>query len=422
MAVTAQAIVQNMAQLLGGFRAVAATSNGTTTTVVDTALSNESNDWYKGWWLRATSGSNDAEERRVRSFTQSTGKITVEVAFSSSTASGNTFELHKVLQPSRMLLSLQTARRRVFPNLSALIEDSSLVVNGQSDRYTVPSDIEGRPTAIFLETPAADGTQNNFLTNTNGASTDGLSGSQVTLTVFSRKDGYTDVPKYGDSAVKAVAAASQTGVVTETHTATNADLTGIALSYARWIYCRTASRLTIRLSDGTTNSDSATHGGTGWELMHVTLNVRSGATSIVPTIRNTSASPAFDYFISNGWLYMGIKSPLLFNQRLENWQYHDRGAREIEFSEKLPRGRQLFIQGQGLVTSPTAYATSIVITDQEAELFAIAGTIEALKRWRNELSGLSRDQVEALHQSFQGDFNDTYKTLGRRARNIRVVS
>lgn len=422
MAVTAQTIVQNMAQLLGGLKTVVATSNGTTTTVIDTGLSNEANDWYKGWWLRATSGNNDAEERRVRSFTQSTGTLTVEVAFSNATSSADTFELHKVLQPSRMLLSLQTARQRVFPNLSALIEDSTLVVNDQSDRYTVPSEIEGRPTAIFLETPAADGSQDNFLTNTNGESTDGLSGSQVTLTAFNRQSGFTDVPKYGGGAVKAVAAASQTGVVTETHTATDADLTGIALSYARWIYCRTASRLTIRLSDGTTNSDSATHGGAGWQLMHVTLNVGSGATSIVPTIRNTSDTPAFDYFIDNGFLYMGIKSPLLFNLRLENWTYHDRGAREIEFSEKLRSGRQLFIQGQGLITSPVAYTTSVVITDQEAELFAIAGNIEALKRWRNELSGLSRAQAEDLRQDFKADFNDTYKTLGRRARNIRIVS
>ena len=78
MAVTTQAVVQNVARLLGGFQAVTATGSGTSTTVVDTNLKNYVNDSFASWWLRATSGTNDGEERRVKSLVQSTGTLTVE--------------------------------------------------------------------------------------------------------------------------------------------------------------------------------------------------------------------------------------------------------------------------------------------------------------------------------------------------------
>ena len=420
MAVTTQAVVQNVARLLGGFQAVTGTGSGTSTTVVDTNLKNYVNDSFASWWLRATSGTNDGEERRVKSLVQSTGTLTVETAFTASTDTSHTFELHKVLSPDRVIEALATARHRTFPTLSKLVEDTSLMTNALTGaRVTVPRAIEGRPTAIFPETPMGEGVEN-FLSNADAESTDDLTATNVTLSLLTRTTGYTDVPKYGSGAVKVVAGASSVGTIAEGNTATVADMRGIALSYARWVYSLTASRITVQINDGIGTTSSSTHGGTGWELLHVTRDIVTNASALTPAVSNTS-SAAFTYFLDQGWFYQGTKPPMRFNHRLERWQYHDRVTRELAFFESLPHNRQLYIQGQGLIEEPTAYSTSLSITEQQAELLAIVGAIETLKRWRNQLSGLSRDQAVEMQADFERALAQKKHTLGRRARNIRVV-
>jgi hypothetical protein len=79
------------------------------------------------------------------------------------------------------------------------------------------------------------------------------------------------------------------------------------------------------------------------------------------------------------------------------------------------------MQGQGLIEEPTTYSTSLSITEQQAELLAIVGAIETLKRWRNQLSGLSREQAVEMQGDFERDLAQKKHNLGRRARNIRVV-
>ncbi len=54
-------------------------------------------------------------------------------------------------------------------------------------------------------------------------------------------------------------------------------------------------------------------------------------------------------------------------------------------------------------------------------MLAIVGAIETLKRWRNQLSGLSRDQAVEMQADFERDLAQKKHNLGRRARNIRVV-
>jgi hypothetical protein len=418
MAVLVSAVVQQVAERLGGFQAVTA-SSGTTTTAIDVALKNYTDDWFAGWWLRGTSGNIDTEENRVSQFLQSTGELTTQAVYTNAVAT-QTLELHKVLPPSKILTALDHARLKHFPWLSLLLEDATLTTGdvGQS-RITIPSAIK-RVTDISLEEHVGDGVINNFLANQNGESTDDLTGVQVTLSLFTRKDGYNVVPKYGDACVKTVVTASQAASVTEDDNWTDVDFAGIITTYARWIYCRTAARLTLRLTDGSNTTNSAAHGGAGWELMSVTHTPISGVTALVPSMQITSAA-AFEFFIDNGWLYHGDSEPIGRNHLLEHWKVDSRNTRKIEFANRLPLHRQLYIEGEGLLDTPALYATSVNITAEQAHLWALTGAVEALKMFANEISGLSREEQLGMRQDLEAQVSEIRATLGRRPGSLRLV-
>ena len=216
-------------------------------------------------------------------------------------------------------------------------------------------------------------------------------------------------------------AGSTAGTVTDAHTATATDLRGVTCTYAVWIYCQTASRITLRLNDGTTDFDStSSHAGGGWQLMFVTATPDAATTTITLTVR-VSSDTALDFFLDNGWFYMGDQPPIGHNQALEHWKVDERNTRMITFANRLPPRRQLYIEGEGYLDQPATYATSVNITSAQAHLWALGGAIEALKMFANEVGGLSRDEQLALRQDLAAQVADIRSTLGRRPGSMRLI-
>jgi len=70
-----------------------ADAGGSTTTMVDDALT-EAEDYWVGYYLEFTSGSNIGEERIVIGFAAGTDTITVASAFTNAVAAGDNYSLH----------------------------------------------------------------------------------------------------------------------------------------------------------------------------------------------------------------------------------------------------------------------------------------------------------------------------------------
>ena len=102
MATTSRATLrQRLSEAIGDYHSVTSTSAGNTaaTTIISTELldivGGGDDDAFEGWYVLVTSGNNDGERRRIRSYIATDSTVTVERAFSNATESDVTFELHR---------------------------------------------------------------------------------------------------------------------------------------------------------------------------------------------------------------------------------------------------------------------------------------------------------------------------------------
>lgn len=105
------------------------------TTAVFSSLVGYGDDYFKDWWVLQTSGANAGEWRRVESFTDSSGTVTVVNAFTAQVASGVTFELHK-FRPDHYTFALNEGSVQAYPAVCRPITGFALA--GDRDWYPTP--------------------------------------------------------------------------------------------------------------------------------------------------------------------------------------------------------------------------------------------------------------------------------------------
>ena len=119
----------------------AATSNGTTTTLVDTGLRG-GNNIHNGKWVRFTSGSAEGVTVQADDYVESTNTLTLQEAVAANgTDSGVTYELwDRSFNPDRIDDFLLQAQLEVYGRFFDPEVDESLHFDGQQSRFDIPSD------------------------------------------------------------------------------------------------------------------------------------------------------------------------------------------------------------------------------------------------------------------------------------------
>lgn len=114
-----------------------ATANGDTTSMIDTKVKGGADD-HNGFWVRATSGSNDGEIVRVTD-ADGAGDLTVD-ALSNATASGDTFELwDERFPPATMHDLMNLAVMDAYGAIFDPVEDVSLFASVRNSRFDIPT-------------------------------------------------------------------------------------------------------------------------------------------------------------------------------------------------------------------------------------------------------------------------------------------
>ena len=434
MSLSGQILLEDFSKFIGDYSPSETTAAGSATALVDTYLSRYGDDKIIDWYLRVTEnvGGNQYSVRRISDFVSSTGTCTVAPAFAGTTASGTTYELHRY-DPKDKFEALDEARIRVFPDLCILRYNDTLTGDGINSVFDIPANVRRGPLRAVEEIPLPVQTSWNFLTSPLSDSTTGWTASSATSTTVARDQADLLIPKYDNIATKVSVAASTNGTYSQTianmaNSMTAVKAAGRKLTFAAWVYCMTASKVTLKLTDDTTTTTSALHGGNGWELMTVVKTpISTNSTTLTATFDVANSAGAVVMWINRAWLYFGDAN------RVQDIYRHDRSyfIRRDDTTQKVyldwvpMRGHQLRIIGQDILselgTSAATNATNTMEVDDPAAqiLYAEAAKILFAKRGLNTANvGEVAVRVQAAER-LKAEIRKEWKMLSPQGRGLR---
>ena len=141
---TREELRQHIGHALGALYVSSASTDGSTTTVVDNTLVLGGADNYIGHWVRLTSGDDDGAIRRVTdsAISSNVTTLTIMPALSASSTSGDTYELWQgVYNPASIDDFINQAIIGATGNAYDPIENVELHGDGKQVRFDIPSNI-----------------------------------------------------------------------------------------------------------------------------------------------------------------------------------------------------------------------------------------------------------------------------------------
>ena len=141
---TREQIRQHIGYSLGALYVSSASTNGSTTTVVDNTLVLGGADNYIGYWVRFTSGDDDGAIRRVSdsAISSNVTTLTIMPALSASSTSGDTYELWQgAYSPASIDNFINQSLISATGKAYDPIENIELHGDGYQTRFDVPSNI-----------------------------------------------------------------------------------------------------------------------------------------------------------------------------------------------------------------------------------------------------------------------------------------
>ena len=391
MSLAGSSLLTGLSTFIGDSFSSTTTGAGSTTTLVDTGLRKfGGDDVLRGWYLRITHTGHTAiwEVRRITAFSSATGTCTVAPAFSATTGSAKTYELHRY-DPSGKFTALDEARIRAYPDLCEIVYDDTVTGDGHSSTFTIPSSMREGPALVMEEIPTSADVNWNFDGDPDGDDTTKWSASSATLATYSRTDSDDLIPKYDDTAISIAVAASTAATVTQTvsnmaNGITAALAAGRTLTLARWVYCNLASKVRLQLIDDSTTTSGSYHGGGGWELLTVEKDIiGSNATTLSSRIDIASTTDPLMAYLSRGWLYYGPAERIAesFKFTMQRIIRRDDTTKRVYLDRPITRGYQVRMIGQDTLsalgtTASTQVTNTMAVDEQSAQLlYAIAAQI-----------------------------------------------
>ena len=281
------------------------------------------------------------------------------------------------LDPVHVLRAYNRARAIVWPWVGIVRDVETVVTGNRQFTYEVPSTIR-RVNNIYLgERYEAQHDSENLLLNGSFEDwTDATSCDNWSVTgggaSMNREDQTYSPNNYailsGDKSLRLLVPGSTAVTLVQTFDSTSSSYTAVATegmtaSLSTYVYCNTASRVSLTI-DG--DVQSATHGGTGWELMTASNNLDATDTSTVVGISVTSGA-AIPVFVDEMFLTLGqsgvIDKPYT---PITNWEFIPPvdGASTggtIRFKNHIPEQRRIRIVGTDMLSSVSSDSDTLEI-------------------------------------------------------------
>jgi hypothetical protein len=365
---------------------VATTTNITTnTSVVSTNLRNlgyTNNDILIGRWTFIKGSGNDRIDRVNDDYTGSSGTIAVRGENLASESGAVNFEVLPY-SGSDLRRILRQARLDAFPTLHVVTMNEVLVTGWDQHVYILPA-------ATFKEAPweitlsqifPAHAYSNNLLFDQDPGMEDPTNTSYWTaasITVTEEAVGTTP-EKYqvltGTNSAKCVATVSTLGTLLSTVT-DGGDYDGVEINASAWVYCNTASRVSVRIDEGGSTTDGTAHTGTGWE--RITASRTMGSVSSLKVGIVVSSGAVIIFYVDNILATAGpseIQEPPF--ERAPDWDFEEpRGTTtsgRLIFKEAPPSHRMLRIRGRYPLSNVTAEGDSMEIDSHQTQVLYAFG-------------------------------------------------
>ena len=346
--------------------------------LIDTLLTRRFsvNDYFNNrWFAHITSQANDGQIRRITDYVGSSGTITVAGAnWSNDPSNAATYELSAV-DPSDVLSLYNEAREQVFPDISLIRDLETIITGNRQHTYTLPSTMR-RIDRVYLGNKRTAESGDNLLLNgdfedwasTTSCDNWAISGSGASV----NQEAQTTNPEnygvlYGDNSARILVPSSVVTTLLQTYNSASSSYTAVATegqecNLAAWVYCTTASRVSLYIGSALT----ATHSGTGWELLKGSANLGATATSVAVGV-SISSGAAIPVFVDEVWMTLGQSEMTdIPYTELRNWEHvppvagaSDGGV--LRFSEILPDKRRIRIVGRDMLSSVSADSDTVEI-------------------------------------------------------------
>tara|TARA_R110002110_G_scaffold183544_1_gene390209 strand:+ start:389 stop:1702 length:1314 start_codon:yes stop_codon:yes gene_type:complete len=361
--------------------------SGSNRLVLDTSLTSRFpvDDYFKNQWyvqLIPTSGDNQNAIRRVIGFTNSSGTLTCSGATGNNWESSESGEINYELtpfDPTEVTNLFNEALEIVYPDISMVRDVETIVTGSRQHTYTLPNTIR-KVDRVYLGNRREANSGDNLLLNGDFEDwdSDSLSpGSQNNWTLVGsgatfNKEAETFNPENymvlsGNNSGR-LKVASATTTLLQTFTPASSSYTSVAtegqeVNLSAWVYCNTASKVKLYITDTVVGSF---HGGTGWELMKASATLAHDATTAVVGL-SVAASDVAAY-IDEIWMTIGQSEMTdVPYSELRNWDHvppvagaDDGGV--LYFQETLPSKHRIRIVGRDMLT-PVSSDTSTVEVD-----------------------------------------------------------
>lgn len=358
-----------------------AAGNAVGTTLSDSKQSDFGERAMVDGWILITSGTNDGEIRRV---TENDGDqiITVSPAFTAVVATSVTYEFHR-WEPTAKLKSLDRARFAGFPYVSTVVEDATQIGDNHQRRFAFAGTLVAGPYTCWQELELGTRHTWNVLKNPIGdtLSSWDLTGAGAAATIYAGGDFDRLIPKYTVNCTRITVpintAVTYSQLVTAMTSLTASNAGGRRVTFGMWVYARTASRVTVKVTDDAGNSSSDAHQGRGWEYLEVTHDVDGdNATTLTPSLE-VSSGAVMTLFWNHSWFVLG-EVPDVYAHELTPIHVQRDGSSQTVYLDEAPiRGLQLKLIGRGHLSALSESLTATMeVDDGMAEiLYAYAAQV-----------------------------------------------
>ena len=371
---------QDIVRPLGLVTGTTTTNVAANTSLIDTNLTElySADDYFNtNWYAIVTSNNRDGQYRRVTDYAQSSGTLTVSLAWGAGTDGANsTYELMTV-PPNKVMEWYNRSRQEVWPHIGIVRDVETIVTGTRQFTYEIPSTIR-RVNRVYLgERYESQNDSENLLLNgsfedwssTTAADNWSVTGGGASM---NQEEQTTSPTNYailsGNNSLRLLVPDSTAVTLVQTFNSASSSYTAVATegmeaNLSAWVYCNTASRVYLTI-DG--DVDSTAHGGTGWELMTASNNLDATDTSTVVGI-SVSSGAAIPVFVDEVFLTIGQSGPLdRPYSPITNWDVIPPAAGAstggtLRFTGKVPSHHRLRIVGSDMLTAATSDASTVEI-------------------------------------------------------------
>ena len=446
-------IVSDINRKLGVYETFATTTNITTdTSVVSTTLRNlgyDADDMLNGKWVMIAGTANDEVSRYISDYTASSGTISVRgTALAAESGSMTCYMFAD--RWGAFVEAVREARIYAFPYLFSRVIKEVVPTGYDQYKLRLPgSTFIGPPDHVYVSSILDVGSgsggykQNILRARDPGFETVGESGSSWDATNFTHvylvndtdltpADNYVVLTGTKSAALRTNGGSSDATLINDISSVTSPAgdnwsvvARGQELNVTCWVYCKTASRVRLRINDGATVTNGDFHTGTGWEKITVGATIGAAVTTLQIILVDDVNDAALTFYADNIVATLGPQEPAEdVYPELRGWRfippYTSDSDGYLLFDEKLPKESVLRIEGRTYLTDMTdKVGTTEVDEDEEKLLVEFALQIYAKSRLnRSLLNGQTRDFYEKIITDSE---EETARLIGRRASSVGKI-